>query len=228
MVQTDSNAAAAKPAAASPERAMLIFAIWGILSGIACYFAVKYLVDIKVLRLSFYPFGQHEGAAPIAPGVIFGLVIADCVRHFGVRSWLMFLVVVLVTTAAWIAAYDTTVWADMQIGKYRDAIDTLDTLSRTAESPGATPAPAEAWRWGEPLSFGLGGLIGGFGTWLAAALAHPRARRPGALIVTLVLATAIGATFDLTDRLGDAGIAVFFAVWQAAVAASLARELARP
>jgi len=230
MAQTDSNAAATKPVAASPQRAMLIFAGWGILSGIACYFAVKYLIDVKVLRLSFYPFGQHEGAAPIPPGIIFGLVIADCVRHFGVRSWLMFLLVVLVTTAAWIAAYDVTVWADMQIGKYRDAIDTLDTLSRTAEPQPGQPAPAaaQAWRWGEPLSFALGGLIGGFGTWLAAALAHPRARRPGALIVTLVLATAIGATFDLTDRLGDAGIAVFFAVWQAAVAASLARELARP
>jgi len=232
MAQTDSNAAATKPVAGSPQRAMLIFAGWGILSGIACYFAVKYLIDIKVLRLSFYPFGQHEGAAPIPPGIIFGLVVADCVRHFGVRSWLMFLLVVLVTTAAWIAAYDATVWADMQIGKYRDAIDTLDTLSRTAEQPGQ-PAPGATpttgwWRFGETLSFGLGGLIGGFGTWLAAALAHPRARRAGALIITLVLATVLGATFDLTDRLGDAGIAVFFAIWQAAVAASLARELARP
>src|SRR5262249_40121463 len=163
MVQTDSNAAAAKPVAASPERAMLVFAGWGILSGIACYFAVKYLIDIKVLRLSFYPFGQHEGAAPIPPGIIFGLVIADCVRHFGVRSWLIFLLVVLVTTAAWIAAYDVTVWADMQIGKYRDAIDTLDTLSRTAEPQPGQPAPAaaQAWRRGEPLSFALRRLLGG-------------------------------------------------------------------
>ena len=77
------------------------------------------------------------------------------------------------------------------------------------------------------ISFAVGGLAGGLGTCLAVALANARFRRPRDWLITLLVATVIGALEPLYDLMGDAGLLALFVLWQSAVIASIAWGLGR-
>jgi hypothetical protein len=70
-------------------------------------------------------------------------------------------------------------------------------------------------------------LVGGLGTCFAVALANPRFRRPGVWLLTVLIATALGAIEKVYDLLGDDGLLAMFVLWQAAVIASIAWALGR-
>jgi hypothetical protein len=207
------------------RRAIVVFALLGLVSGVLSWIGGSYLGQ-DWLRFSFVPFGWREGAPPIAPGIVFGLLVAACCHHYGSKNKLDLVFAVLITTAAWILAYDLTVLADEKIGSLRKTTDIIDVLAGGAAG-GRGSSTQNGFVLGTALSFGLGGLIGGIGTALAAALAHPRMRRPPAFVLTVVVGTVFGAIEKVYDLLGDAGLLVLFMCWQAAVIASVARGLAR-
>jgi hypothetical protein len=230
------GAAAETLARAAQRRSILVFAALGVLSGVLCYFVGKHAIP-ELLRFSFWPLGSHSGAAPIVPGVIFGILVAGCCRRFGSKDWLALVVAVLVTTAAWILAYDLTVQTDSHLGDFHQLSDLIAALRQGPDvAPSTDPGivlPGVHGTTGklpfsDAISFGVGGLVGGLGTCLAVALANPRFRRPGALMLTLLVATALGAIEKVYDLMGEAGLLALFVVWQSAVIASIARGLTKP
>lgn len=212
-------------------RSVVVFASLGLLSGVLCYFAVGY-VDLEPLHFSLFPFGQRQTAAPILPGIIFGVLVAAACRHYGSRRLPLLVLAIAFTTAAWILAFDVTIKADSMIGDLRK---TSDTIAAASQSGGAyAEAPGERWRnlvpqlaLGGTISFGLGGLVGGFGTALAVAAANARFRDARSWLLTLAVATFFGAIERVYDLMGDIGLLVLFAAWQAAVIATIAHGLGK-
>jgi len=194
----------------SQGRDILVFAALGIISGLLSFVAAKHS-QLPFLHLSFFPNDAYRGSAPILPGVIFGLLVAGCAHHFGSRDEsrdrLRLLLAVLLTTAAWILAFDLTSQADFYLG-----------AQVTSEVRGA-------------ITCGLGGFIGGLGTCLAVAIANPKFRRLEAWLLTLLVATLFGAIEKVYEQFAelfdDAALCALFVAWQAAVIASIARGLAR-
>src|SRR5215470_9770279 len=91
------------PPKTSSRRAIIVFALLGLLSGVLSWLAGSFLGQ-DWLRFSFVPFGWRNGAAPIAPGIVFGLLVAACCRYYGTRSALDLVLAVIVTTMAWMLA----------------------------------------------------------------------------------------------------------------------------
>jgi hypothetical protein len=212
---------------ASPGRVgILVFALLGALSGLISWIAASYLGS-EWLRFSFIPFGWRSGAAPIMPGIVFGLLVAACCNHYGGKDKIGLALAVLVTIAAWILAYDLTVLADERIGGLRRTSEIMDVLAGR-EVGGNGSATANGFVLGSALSFGLGGLIGGAGTARAAAAAHPAMRRGSAFALTVAVGTLFGAIEKVYDFFGgELGLILLFVCWQAAVIASIARGLSR-
>ena len=185
----------------SQRRTNLVFAALGMLTGLLSYLS-KY-ATFGFLHFSFFPHAEYQGTASILPGVIFGVLVVGCCHRFGTRHRLLLLLAVLITTAAWILAFDLTSQAERTLG---------NELPRDLRGT---------------LSFAIGGLVGGLGTCLAVAIANPRFRRWEGWLLTLLIATLLGAVESIYDRMGEAGLLALFVVWQAAVIASIARALGR-
>jgi hypothetical protein len=215
----------------SPSRTIAVFAALGVLTGVLSYLAATY-ANPESLRFSFLPFGQERAAAPLLPGVIFGVLVAAACRHYGSKHTPMLALVVLLTTVAWILAYDITIKADSAIGDLRKTSDTIAAVSQSGA--GAAERLRRLWHdlvpqipLGGPISFGLGGFVGGFGTALAVATANARFRGARGWLFTLAVATFFGAIEKVYDLMGDFGLLVLFAVWQAAVIATIVHALGR-
>jgi hypothetical protein len=206
------------------RRDILVFAALGVASGLISWLAGNVLSP-DWLRFSFIPFGWHSSAAPVVPGLVFGVLVAACCRHYGTKDWWAQLGAVLVTTAAWIYAFDLTVLADGRIGDLRQISDIIDELrGGSGGHGGGGQGGKNGFVLGAAVSFGLGGLVGGFGTALAAA----RFRRASAWVLTVVVATVLGAIENLYGLVGgDAALMALFMCWQAGVIATLAHGLSQ-
>jgi hypothetical protein len=190
---------------------ILLFAVLGMASGALSYLAGQY-ASPDVLRLSlFFGWGYGDGGPPpILPGIIFGLLVAACSYRFGGKHPALLVVAVLLTTAAWILAWDVTV----QVDGYLQHLPTASAAGLLASN---------AFRG--TISFAVGGFVGGLGTCLAFAIANARFRRLEHWLLTLTVATFFGAIEQVYDLLGDVGLLALFVAWQAAVIASIARAL---
>jgi hypothetical protein len=132
-------------------------------------------------------------------------------------------------------ACDLTVKAESRLGNYHELSDLFASLSKPEQGPDVAPRvdlPAvrgsmEKLPFAGVISFGIGGLVGGLGTCLAVALAHPRFRGPRAWLLTLLVATVLGAIEPLYDLMGEAGLLALFVLWQSGVIASIAHGLGR-
>jgi hypothetical protein len=195
----------------SQRRLILLFAVLGMASGALSYLAGQY-ASPDVLRLSlFFGWGYGDGGpAPILPGIIFGLLVAACSYRFGGKHPALLVVAVLLTTAAWILAWDVTV----QVDGYLQHLPTASAAGLLASN---------AFRG--TISFAVGGFVGGLGTCLAVVIANARFRRLEHWLLTLTVATFFGAIEQVYDLLGDVGLLALFVAWQAAVIASIARAL---
>jgi hypothetical protein len=212
------------PPKVSSRRDILVFAALGVASGLISWLSGQYL-NQDWLRFSFIPFGWHSSAAPLAPGLVFGVLVAACCRHYGTKDRLALVGAVLVTAAAWIYAFDLTVLADGRIGDLRKISEIIDALRGGS---GGHAGGGQGFVLGTAVSFGLGGLVGGFGTALAAALVNPRFRRPAAWVLTLAAGTVFGAIENVYSLLGgDAALMALFMCWQAAVIATVAHGLSQ-
>jgi hypothetical protein len=192
--------------APSQGRDILIFAALGVVSGTLSFIAGKHS-QLPFLHLSFFPYDAYRGSAPILPGVIFGLLVAGCAHHFGSRDRLRLLLAVLLTTAAWVLAFDLTSQADFYLG-----------MQVTSDARGA-------------ITCGIGGFVGGLGTCIAVAIANPKFRRLEAWLLTVLVATLFGAIEKVYEQFAelfdDAALYALFVAWQAAVIAAVARGLGR-
>jgi predicted membrane protein len=79
------------------RRDILVFAALGVASGLISWLAGNVLSP-DWLRFSFIPFGWHSSAAPVVPGLVFGVLVAACCRHYGTKDWWALIGAVLVTT----------------------------------------------------------------------------------------------------------------------------------
>ncbi len=156
------------------------------------------------------PFTVFEGA--VLPGAYFGLVLAAALYLFGGRSLFASAGVLVVIVIVWIVALQSTLHIHEAIMQsMRDAIK-----SSAAGLPQRVPYVLA-------VSGLLGGLIGSAGTALALSLVAPELRNVVTWSRTILVGTLAGLLLELP---GPLGLLPLFLVWQAAVAASLAYDIA--
>jgi hypothetical protein len=144
------------------------------------------------LRVSTFAAGLS-----IIPGVLFGALLAAISFRAGAPSPLGAIVTIVVTTFAWVAATDAGTF-----------------LGASLERP-----------LGSPLNLVIAGLAGGFVggllTVLGVAAANARFRNVRRMLVTIIVATALGPLLALGGDQMERLLWVLFMAWQAAVAVSV-------
>jgi hypothetical protein len=164
---------------------MLILSMMALVSAIGSYLANNY--SPQTLGFSFI---GADVKAPVLPGVIFGVVVAICSAIYGLRDRFQLGLVILVTTAAWIAAFDMSSATDGLLHQYSKTVvsDNGAAAARDSSasdaSPGSTapdtPPPAEGsgadtatpantppspaavlYLSNNPLAVGFVGIVGG-------------------------------------------------------------------
>lgn len=165
-------------------------------------------VTLATIGLGVLTTGDDTGGAQIGPGLWFGLAIS-AVLFFRLRIGLAkALVAFIVIQIAWHLAYRTT----------------ATNINALQLQVGGAP-DASGNRWLATPSVFLGGLIGAFGTWAAAALATVRLR----YLESAVLTTVIGGVAAVMVLLLTQGyfFQAIYLIWQPLVATSLAYGLWR-
>jgi hypothetical protein len=221
----------------SPEEArspMLPLAILALISAIGCYFTFNHSPEI--LRFSFVGALKNSSVA-ILPGVIFGGVVAACNAIFGIRDPFQLALVIVITTVAWIAAYDASSATFALFDEYSKTIvsdsataETSTPTEKPAADPSAsTPGDAAATPTTASLSSNsiipyilgvIGGAVGGAITILGLLITNPGFRRLESIMVCWATATIAGVIFGVAF---SSSIFILFAVWQPAVILAIAR-----
>jgi len=236
------------------------FMLAGAGTGLLSYFDLQYAP--RFLQFSFFHFpgtivASLNGGPPVnttavspVPGLFFGTLLAFSHWTFALRDKLRLVFIVLITTASWVLAYNTTVLTYQQIDKYTRVIQSApaaddanasNAADRKNHDAGAgATSDANASGTVAPLTIPrhfplvaaisgmVGGFIGGFGTLLGVAIVNSRLRRIEKLLPVLVAATVIGslvAFVDQPDPYETVGSILLFVCWQAAVAGMIARIL---
>jgi hypothetical protein len=230
-VAAETSVAAEQLAQRSNRRTILSFALCGLATGAISYLAIRF--SGQFLRFSFVS-GIGPGGATVIPGIVFGVLVAGCLYRFGIRDRFLIALAVLVTVAAWIAAYDSTAVTHAYLDHFQ--------REKVGAAPGSPPSDAAGGGNLDPfagnqrerlpirgaLSFAVGGFVGGLGTTLAVAIASPRFRRFEFWVATVFVAILFAVLPELYSRLtGELTLLALFATWQAAVMASIARALAQ-
>jgi hypothetical protein len=194
-------------------------------SAVCCCLAVVYANNL--LLYSFVLSGAER--VTVIPGLIFGLAVAACNFIFGARDRFQLGLVVVVTTLAWVAAWDSSLVTLRVLGEYSKAA-AIDSSSLPADTP-----PAEAAR--ETLSnmpitgyiIGcVGGAVGGAITILGVLLINVRFRRIDSVATCWIAATVAGGAYGLLTSLPSwLGWLILFATWQTVVIMVMAREFPR-
>ena len=217
----------------SSKRTVVNYALGGAATGLLSFLMLQYL---PLLQFPFIISNTARigptGVSPM-PGLLFGGLIALCNFNFGIRDRFQLGTIIIFIVLSWVLATNTA-WATFDI--MSDYIK-QPTLSVPMPEP-APPAlqsddssPAPAAKGTNPLYFVaalagmIGGLVGSFGTVLGVAIVNPQLRALEQLVPIVLVAAAIGALVALKDT--DFGIndLLVLVVWQAAVAAMIARVL---
>jgi hypothetical protein len=215
---------------------MLFLSIMALASAIGSYLATKYSPEILT-----YSFIGSDAKAPVLPGVIFGSGVAICTAIFGLRDRFQLALVIVVTTAAWIAAFDMSTATVGLLGQYSKTIvsdnaaagasgGSVSDAAPSAQATGADtatttstpPSPTTVTLSSNPLAVcfvGLvGGAVGGAITILGLLITNPLFRRLDSVMVCWATATVAGAVYGVGQN-----FFVLFAVWQIAVILTIAR-----
>ncbi|WP_375787696.1 toll/interleukin-1 receptor domain-containing protein [Bradyrhizobium sp. Pha-3] len=215
--------------AQSGGRYSLPFAVLALFSVVGSYITVRYATS--VLQYSFVDSGP-TGGVTILPGVIFGLVIATCNFIFGVKDRFQLALVVAVTAAAWIAAYDASSVTLQSLGQYSKAVATAAADTSTADTA-TTPAAEARDTLGNNPFMGyvigcVGGAVGGGITILGVLLTNPGFRRLDSVVVNWIAAIAAGAVYGAIVKFPDwLAWLVLFGVWQPIFILAMARGFPR-
>ncbi|MBR0897569.1 toll/interleukin-1 receptor domain-containing protein [Bradyrhizobium tropiciagri] len=232
----------AADSAQSRGRSNLPFIALALASAIACTLAVKYATGL--LRFSFVDSGPYGGIT-ILPGVIFGVVVATCNFIFGIKDRFQLLLVIAITAAAWISAFDASSVTLQTLGQYSKvattaAADTTaaDTTAAADSSaaPDSSAADATTTSAAEVRDTltnnpfmgyvigGVGGAVGGAITILGIILTNPSFRRLNSVVMTWIAAVAAGIVYGTVVKLPDLlGWLVLFGVWQPVFVVAMAR-----
>ncbi|MGY4154398.1 hypothetical protein ACVINW_000240 [Bradyrhizobium sp. USDA 4461] len=236
----------AAESALSRGRSSLPFIALALASAIACTLAVKYATGL--LRFSFVDSGPYGGIT-ILPGVIFGVVVATCNFIFGIKDRFQLALVIAMTAAAWISAFDASSVTLQTLGQYSrvatttaaaaDTTGAADTTaaadtSAAADSNTTTTSAAEVRDTLSNNPFmgyvigGVGGAVGGAITILGIILTNPGFRRLNSIVMTWIAAVAAGIVYGTVVKLPDLlGWLVLFGVWQPVFVLAMARGFPR-
>lgn len=109
-------------------------------------------------------------------------------------------------------------------GDSTDTADAAESNSATDSSSSAETETQPESQFRQAMVFpGLfGGLVGGLGTWLAAAIACVKLRAPESAVLT----TVVGGLIGIVMSFNALGI-VFYVIWQCAVASTLGYGISR-
>ncbi len=216
--------------AQSRGRSVMPFLALALASAVACTLAVKYATGI--LQYSFVDSGP-AGGITILPGLIFGLVVATCNFIFGIRDRFQLALVVAITAAAWIAAFDASSVTLQSLGQYSRAVNTPpDAAASIADTTTEPAAEVRDTLSNNPfmgyLIGGVGGAVGGAITLLGVILTNPGFRRLDSVVITWLAAIAAGTVYGAVVKFPDwLGWLVLFGLWQPAFVLAMARGFPR-
>jgi hypothetical protein len=224
---------------------MLILSIMALASAIGSFLANKYSPQ----RLGFSFIGA-DVKAPVLPGVMFGVVVAICAAIFGLRDRFQLGLVILVTTAAWIAAFDMSSTTNALLNQYSKTIvsdngaaavpdssasdaspaSTAPDASPPARGTGADtatpadtpPSPTTIYLSNNPLAVGFVGLVGGAVGGAITILGLLITSPPFRRIDSVMVCWATATVAGAVLGITQSFF-VLFAVWQIAVILAIAR-----
>ncbi|HEX7923930.1 MAG TPA: toll/interleukin-1 receptor domain-containing protein [Bradyrhizobium sp.] len=210
-------------------RSLLPFLVLALLSIVGSFITVRYATS--VLQYSFVDSGP-AGGVTILPGVIFGLAVATCNFIFGVKDRFQLALVVAVTAAAWIAAYDASSVTLQSLGQYSKAVATAAADTGAADASATAAAEARDTLGNNPFMgyvIGcIGGAVGGGITILGVLLTNPGFRRLDSVVVNWIAAIAAGAVYGAIVKFPDwLAWLVLFGVWQPIFIFAMARGFPR-
>lgn len=219
----------AAESAQSHGRSILPFLVLALFSIVGSFITVRYATS--VLQYSFVDSGP-AGGVTILPGVIFGLAIATCNFIFGVKDRFQLALVVAVTAAAWIAAYDASSVTLQSLGQYSKAAATAAADTGAADASATAAAEARDTLGNNPFMgyvIGcIGGAVGGGITILGVLLTNPGFRRLDSVVVNWIAAVAAGAVYGAIVKFPDwLAWLVLFGVWQPIFIFAMARGFPR-
>ncbi|WP_298280105.1 toll/interleukin-1 receptor domain-containing protein [uncultured Bradyrhizobium sp.] len=216
--------------AQSRGRSIMPFLALALASAVACTLTVKYATGI--LQYSFVDTGP-AGGVTVLPGLIFGLVVATCNFIFGIRDRFQLALVVAITAAAWIAAFDASSVTLQSLSQYSRAVNTpADAAASLADATTEPAAEVRDTLSNNPfmgyLIGGVGGAVGGAITILGVILTNPGFRRLDGVVITWLAAIAAGTVYGAVVKFPDwLGWLVLFGVWQPAFLLAMARGFPR-
>ena len=216
--------------AQSRGRSIMPFLALALASAVACTLTVKYATGI--LQYSFVDTGP-AGGVTVLPGLIFGLVVATCNFIFGIRDRFQLALVVAITAAAWIAAFDASSVTLQSLSQYSRAVNTpADAAASLADATTEPAAEVRDTLSNNPfmgyLIGGVGGAVGGAITILGVILTNPGFRRLDSVVITWLAAIAAGTVYGAVVKFTDwLGWLVLFGVWQPAFLLAMARGFPR-
>ncbi len=154
----------------------LMMAVLGFLSGLICTYAPEIVMEFTIFD------------TPVFQGIIFGSVIGFGQYRWGNGGLAGFVIILVFTTMAWIAAVN--------------GFNTISDDAKTHLYPAALMA----------------GGIGATGTWAGAALANAIFRNLKLLILIIVVGALTGLLVILEVDSTSENFLVLFVVWQSAIA----------
>ena len=168
------------------------------------------LLAILSALLSTYASWEYSGT-PILPGIYFGLVLS-----FGVFCWTSrrkseLFTVLVITTVAWILAYQTASHA------YEFIDSELVRLQKQTAPDSTSTVPGFQVKYVVALCGALGGLVGSFVTGAGIAFVSKEFYTRGNWARTTLIGMVMGTLLELHVR----SILPLFLVWQFSVAASI-------
>jgi len=154
----------------------LLMAVLGLISGLICTYAPEIVMEFKLFD------------TPVFQGIIFGAVIGIGHLRWGKGGLAGFVIILIFTTMAWIAA-----------------VNGFNIISDDAKNY-LYPAALSA------------GVIGATGTWIGAALANAIFRKLKLLMPVVIIGAMAGLLVVLEVDSSNDDFLVLFVVWQSAVA----------
>jgi hypothetical protein len=235
-VAADTAAEADKILQRANRRTIWWFAGLGVATGILSQVAFNY----RLLEVPFVFPVQNVDKITIVPGVLFGALMAYLSWVFGARAKFQLGVIAGATMLSWVLAVNATGLMMEKLSHYTYSAPAAESGSNAAKSD--TPSDGEqAKTEGEQIqdiehvpfrdafSGMVGGLVGGVGTLVGAALANERVRRARGMLQIVVVAVALGAILGIPAHgwLGFLVGVLLFSCWQGSFAGMLSHALAR-
>ncbi|MCP4182575.1 MAG: hypothetical protein GY761_04560 [Hyphomicrobiales bacterium] len=154
----------------------LMMAALGFLSGLICTYAPEIVMEFTIYN------------TPVFQGIIFGAVIGFGQLRWGKGGLAGFVIILVFTTMAWIAAVNS--------------FNAISDDAKTHLYPAAM----------------IAGSIGASGTWVGAALANAIFRKMALLIPVIMVGALAGLLVILEVDSTSENFLVLFVVWQSAIA----------